>query len=442
MPDFRSFAAAACVLAIMLSLFACQQRSVADRSALRQAAPPAAKSAPVPGAVTLQPPNGMPADIGAGTRIALMLPLSGRDADLGGSMLRAAQIALFDIAGDHFILMPYDTKGDPERARAAAGDAVRDGARLILGPLFSESVRAAAPVARAAGLNLVPFSNNRNVAENGIFIIGLTPSDQIKRVISFAASRGHRQFAALAPESVYGRLVVEEARDAADRIGGNLSHVEFFAADGSDLDAAVRRLGRYDHRRNALLSQRKSLEGNLDPSASRRLARLKGTETLGEVGFDALLVPVGGARLKQIAALLPFYDIETSRTRLLGVSSWLVPGLGREPPLVGAWFAAPRTDAGADFERRYRELYGQAPHDLAALAYDATALAAVLARAENGGDFSDIALTSPNGFAGTAGIFRFQANGRIQRGLAVLEVEPWRFREVSPSPETFEALGN
>ncbi len=375
-------------------------------------------------------------------RIALMLPLSGRDADLGASMLRAAQLALFDIAGSDFILMPYDTAGDPARARAAAAGAVRDGARLILGPLFSASVRAATPVARAADINLVPFSNNRDVAGSGVFIIGLMPSDQIHRVIKYAASRGHRRFAALAPDSAYGRQVVEDARKAASDIGGVLSHVELFAADGSDLDTAVRRLGRYDTRRSALLLQRRALEARASPESARRLARLKGVETLGEVGFDALLVPVGGARLKQIAALLPFYDIETSRTRLLGVSSWLTPGLGREPPLVGAWFAAPRTEAGTDFERRYQKLYGRDPHDLAALAYDATALAAVLARGDNGGDFSDIALTSPNGFAGTAGIFRFLANGQVQRGLAVLEVEPWRFREVSPSPDTFEALSN
>ena len=137
---------------------------------------------------------------------------------------------------------------------------------------------------------------------------------------------------------------------------------------------------------------------------------------------------------------MPHYGLRDAQ--ILGTGQWDETNVGAEPALVGAWFAAPRTEAGSDFDRRYRELYGAAPHDLAPLAYDATALAAVLARGENGGDFSDIALTSPNGFAGTAGIFRFQANGQVQRGLAVLEVEPWRFREVSPSPETFEALSN
>lgn len=352
-------------------------------------------------------------------------------------MLRAAQVALFDIAGEDFLLMPYDTAGKPDTAREAAKVALAHGARLILGPLFSESVLAVAPVVRAAGVNLVAFSNNRTIAGERIFVIGLLPRGQISRVVSYARSRGHLRFAALVPDSAYGRRVVENLRESAATGGGVLGHVEYFAADGSDLNDAVRRLGKYDARRGALKERRKTLAGAAD---RRTLDRLKGADTFGEVGFDALLVPVGGARLKQIAALLPFYDVNTSKIRLLGVSSWLAPGLGREPPLVGAWFASPQTEAGADFEKRYRELYGEAAHELAPLAYDATALAAVLARAEGGGDFSTAALTSPNGYAGTAGIFRFLSSGEVQRGLAVLEVEPWRLRMVSPSPETFESL--
>jgi len=488
MAVLRSISVVAWLLAILLTVSACQKPNVADRSTQNQAAPANALNIPAPNpelgrpAQGLEPgqklvipgqsgttpeiaelpppsylpeppvsipvleedapPIGLPADYGDGTRIALLLPLTGRDAGLGASMLRAAQLALFDIASDSLILMPYDTGGSPIRARTVAEKAVRDGARLILGPLFSESVRAAAPVARAAGINLIPFSNNREVAQNGTFIMGLLPSDQIRRVISYAGSRGHLRFAALVPNSAYGRLVVQEAQDAAASIGGILSHVEYFAVDGSDLALTVRKIGRYDDRRKALLSRRRFLKNRQDSDSVRELELLKSVETIGDVEFDALLVPVGGARLKQIAALLPFYDIESSRIRLLGVSSWLTPGLGRERPLVGAWFAAPRSDAGLDFARRYRKLYRLAPHDLATLAYDAMALAAVLDRGENGGDFSDIALTSPNGFSGTAGIFRFHENGQVQRGLAVLEVGPKRFREISPSPKTFQALGN
>lgn len=160
MPVSRPHVAIVWSLAILLALSACQKRTVADRSTHRQAAQPTAPRVPVwrapskptakpvtpppdrsaipsqppipttpeissppeddrSDAVTLRPPPLTAAEIGEGTRIALMLPLSGDDADLGASMLRAAQLALFDIAGENFILMPYDTEGDPDRARIA-----------------------------------------------------------------------------------------------------------------------------------------------------------------------------------------------------------------------------------------------------------------------------------------------------------------------------------
>ena len=76
---------------------------------------------------------------------------------------------------------------------------------------------------------------------------------------------------------------------------------------------------------------------------------------------------------------------------------------------------------------------------MANTAYDAAALAATLARAEGGADFSAAALTQPSGFAGHDGIFRFLPDGTAERGLAVLEVGPRAATVVSPAPETFAA---
>jgi branched-chain amino acid transport system substrate-binding protein len=161
-------------------------------------------------------------------------------------------------------------------------------------------------------------------------------------------------------------------------------------------------------------------------------------QTLGHVGFDAVLLPASGAQLKTIAPLLPFYDIDTSTVRLLGMADWHEAGLGREPALAGAWFAGPPPTARAEFESRYRRTYGRPPHRLAVLAYDATALAAVLASAEGGVDFSDSALTAENGFSGMAGIFRLNPDGLVQRGLAVMQVEPDGVSVIDPAPESFD----
>jgi hypothetical protein len=160
----------------------------------------------------------------------------------------------------------------------------------------------------------------------------------------------------------------------------------------------------------------------------------------GGGGLDAVLLPDFGDRLLSVAPLLPYYDVDPAQVRFLGTALWEDPRVPREPALVGGWFAAPPPEARADFVKRYQALYGQAPARLATLAYDATALAAVLAREANGPDFSAEAIGNPNGFAGTDGIFRFRSDGTAERGLAVLEVQRSGFKVISPAPEDFRDI--
>ena len=154
------------------------------------------------------------------------------------------------------------------------------------------------------------------------------------------------------------------------------------------------------------------------------------------------MVADGGKRLQSVAALLPFYDIDPKKVRMLGTGQWDVPGIGTEPALIGGWFAAPSPTARADFVAAYRETYGAAPPRLATLAYDAAALAAVLARGKDGPDFSARAITVPSGFWGRDGIFRFLPEGVAERGLAVMKVGRHGAEVISRAPESFQAKIN
>ena len=111
--------------------------------------------------------------------------------------------------------------------------------------------------------------------------------------------------------------------------------------------------------------------------------------------------------------------------------------MGVEPALRGGWHAGPPPEARANFVKQYKNTYGVKPHRLSTLAYDATALIAVMARAEGGPDFSNKALTTKSGFWGRDGLFRFLNDGTVQRGLAVLQVEPRSFKVISSAPQAF-----
>jgi len=396
------------------------------------------QATPSLGAAT-EPPPIVPLKLGSAVRVALLVPLSGPNARLGQAMLNAAQMALFDFSDARFELLVHDTEGTPEGAMSAAGLAIGDGASVILGPLLGPSVRSVAPMARAAGVTVIGFSSDRTITGDGVYTMGFFPEAEVVRVVDHAAARGLTRFAALAPNDAYGMAVVETLKQRAAALGVAVARVQFYDPDGDDFSPVVRELGDYDSRRQALLDQRQQL-GETDSDIARRaLARLEKLQTIGELPFDALLLADGGKRLLAIAALLPFYDIDPNKVRMLGTGQWDLPGLGTEPALLGGWYAGPPAQARAEFMAQYRETYGGDPHRLATLAYDATALAAVLSRAEGGPDFSTATLTSKSGYWGRDGVFRFLRDGTVERGLAVLEIEARGLKVISPAPESFEA---
>lgn len=375
-------------------------------------------------------------------RVGLLLPLSGPEQAVGQSLLDAALLALTEIGNSRVRLLPRDTGGTAAGARAAAEAVLQEGAELILGPVFSAEVAAVAPAARARGINVIPFSTDAQVAGNGVYLMGLLPQQQVDRVVSFAASRGLRRFAALAPQTPYGTTVTDQLRFAATQVGGELVEATFYPATATDVMNEVRSLARYQARRDRLASQRRLLEARGDPEARAQLQQLAGADTLGGPGYDALLIAEGGPMLRQIAPLLPFFDIDPRQVRFLGTGLWDDPTLGQEPSLVGGWFAAPPPESVASFQERFSTTYQYRPVRIATLAYDAVALAAALARNEGAPDFGRSALTSPSGFAGTDGIFRFLPNGIAERGLAVLEVTARGARVIDSAANTFLPVTN
>lgn len=355
-------------------------------------------------------------------KVALLVPLSGKQADLGQAMLQAAQLALFDMGYNTFELMPRDTKGSAEGAREAAQSAINDGAQMILGPLFAYEVRAAQDVTSRYNINMIAFSTDWTLAGGNTYIMGFLPFDQVQRIVDYAGAHGMRRIGVLAPDNDYGNAVVSAFNNAAYRTGVTPTDIMKFPPNGGDMSAIVRQFSHYDER-----------SGGAQPGQAA---------STGPAPYDAVLLPVGGEQARAIGNLLSYYDLDSPQVKRLGTGLWDDEALATEPALAGAWFAAPSPEARRGFETRYGQLYGHRPPRLSTLAYDATALAAVLAR--NGYQtmghpaFDRASLTNPNGFAGLDGVFRFRGDGLVDRGMAVLEFRETAIKTLDPAPATFQ----
>ncbi|MBX3499551.1 MAG: penicillin-binding protein activator [Alphaproteobacteria bacterium] len=389
----------ACAAMAMIALAGCETKPNPAASSRPIAPPPGpVPPSPMSPAVT---PSGKP-------KIALLLPLSGRAREIGHALQDAAELALFDGAGRDIALVPIDTGDTPNGAVAATERAIREGSNLILGPLFSVSAAVAGPVARQANLEMISFSNDEGTAQPGLYVMGLAVEPQVRRVVDYAQRRGVRRIVALAPASGYGGQAMQALRDAAQRANINVGASETVPASG-------------------------------DPAAPvKRVVATIGADGSG----TALFIPIGAPRVNAVASSLAEADIASRRVRLLGTGVWDVANIGGEKALVGAWFAGPDPARRAAFERKFESVHGRAPPRIATLAYDAVMLAARLARLRAGGDFTAGAITDGGGFNGLDGRYRFRTDGRVERSLAILEIEDDRLKVVDPAPSAFMSVVN
>jgi len=299
--------------------------------------------------------------------------------------------------------MPRDDGGTPDKAAAAARKAIDDGAEVIVGPLFAQSVTAVAPVARAEHVPVIAFSSDRSVGGNGVYLLSFQPETEVRRIISYAKEQGHNAFAALVPRSPYGNVVAEAFRNSVTAAGAEITAVQPF-----------------DERADAV----------------EEPARM-----VAQSGADAVLIPEGGALLQALGPALATGGATNQTVKFLGTGLWDDVQVQREPMLSNGWFAAPTPAAFRDFAAHYRANYGANPPRIATLAYDAVSLIALLSRGRPYDRFTNAALTDPNGFSGVDGIFRFRDNGSAERGLAILQVGSNGFTVVDPAPKTFPTAG-
>ena len=340
-------------------------------------------------------------------RVGIILPFSNASSNvrgLAGSMLKAAELALYDSHNRDILLMTADEGASPQDAAEAASKLLDQGAEVIVGPLFGPSVQAVAPLAHDRGVPVLAFSTEKKVAGNGVYLLSFLPESEVQRVISYAASQGHSNFAALIPQSAYGDVADRAFIDSVHAAHGATSDIERFSPNVGEV---------------------------LAPTAN-----------VAKADADAIFIPQGGAVLRAIAPALSFDGVDTTKVKLLGTGLWDDHSLARESSLYGSWFAAPEPDADQAFNDHFRGTFGAPPPPLASLAYDAISLVALLSPGKPYHRFTEEALTDPNGFAGVTGAFRFNADGTSERGLAVLEIEPDGFKVVSPAPRTFQKPGS
>ncbi len=348
----------------------------------------------------------------AAVPVALMVPgASGSATDqlLARSLENAARLAIADLGGVKIDLRVYQTAGQPGQAGAIAQRAVADGAGIILGPVFAQEANAAGVAVSAQGVNVLSFSNNADIAGANVFVLGPTFDNTARRLVRYAASQGQRKV-----------MIVHDRTPSGE--SGRAAIARAIAGTGSSLVSTVG----YEFSQNGVVQ-----------AAPQIAATARGT------GADALFFTADSAgSLPLITQMLRDQGLTPAQARYLGLTRWDIPQATLALPGVqGGWFALPDPVTYQAFQTRYQAAYGEAPHPIAGLAYDAIAAVGALVRSRRTDALSRAALTQSSGFAGVGGTFRLRTDGTNERALAIAEIRNRQVVVIDPAPRSFGGAG-
>ena len=347
----------------------------------------------------------------AAVPVALLIPRGGSAADnlLAQNLENAARLAIRDLDGVKIDLRVYGTAGNAAMAATAATQAVADGAKIILGPVYGEAANAAGNAAAAAGVNVLSFSNNTTIAGGNVFVLGPTFDNTAARLVGYAKRAGK------------DRIVVVYANDIGGQLGRNAIQ-QAISANGATMAGSV----------DYALSQ---------TAVQAAVPRVKAL--MDSTGANALFLTASSSTaLPLLAEMLPAAGVRNSTSQFIGLTRWDIPAQTLAlPGIQGGWFALPDPGASAAFAARYSAAYGERPLDIAGLAFDGIAAVGSLVKSGRANALTGTALTQGAGFRGATGIFRLRSDGTNQRGLAVATIRNNQVVLLEAAPQAFGGAG-
>lgn len=392
------------------------------------------------------------------TRIAVMLPLTGKSANTGLSLKKAAEIALFSTNNKNLILQFYDTNNSPTGIYGLGKTVISERADVIVGPLFGSDTKEISSLARSYDTPILSFSNDE-IALDGSYVYSMNYllSQEIDRIIGFAVSNGKKRIAFIIPDGDYERIMSDAIKKATSKYNGEIHTIAVYKkGDQGSIVEAIKKASDYEKRnkvankvKDALKKQQTALQCDSDKVADdvksdcENMAQLSKTfesvKAIGRMPFDAIFVYGDTKDMVSLGSYLMYYDVNPNSVKFLGTSNFDNRAIMTERAYANAWFTAKNTSNSQSFEYEYRNVFGENPSKLAMFMFDAISVISALSK---DGKFYSSGLNSPSGFFGISGLFKFTRDGETYRSFDVKQIVPYQgyARTLSSAEKSFEEM--
>ena len=353
--------------------------------------------------------------------IGLLIPLTGKNSEIGQSILKSTLLAINKINNSSIEIIPKDTQSNPESTLKAAKELAKQGVKIIIGPVFNENLIYLDELTKITFLSLT--NKNDNFSKN-IINAGINATSQLNTIKKFLEINELKKTIFLTPDVNYKNEIKKAISNSKIKILKNY----IYNTDPTKLTQQIEKITRYDIRKQNLEDEIIRLEKSSQSNKEKLIEKLKKRDTLGDVRFDSIIIADFDESLKSVTTSLLYTDITPKKKYFITLNQWFDDSLLEEASVQPIYFPSINKSNYKNFSDEYFEKFNKYPNQLSFLSFDLIGLVYYLIL-QNNSIVDEKIFTKKTLFKGKVGIFEIK-NNKINHVLNFYKVEDGKFKKI------------
>ncbi|MDO7549162.1 MAG: ABC transporter substrate-binding protein [Candidatus Pelagibacter ubique] len=354
-------------------------------------------------------------------RIGLLVPLTGKNSEIGQSIIKSTRLAINTINNASIEIIPKDTQSNPEVTLEAAKELANSGIKIVVGPVFNESL---IYLDELSELTFLALTNKNDNFSKNIINAGINATSQLNAIKKFIELNEIKKTIFLTPDVSFKNEIEKAISNSKIKILENY----IYNTDPTKLTKQIEKITRYEIRKQNLEDEINRLEKSEQSNKELLIERLKKRDTLGSVKFDSVVISDFDESLKSVTTSLLYTDITPKEKYFITLNQWFDESLLKETSSQPLYFPSANKDNYDEFSNEYFEKYNQYPNQLSFLSYDLVGLVYYLIL-QNESVIDKKMFTKKTLFKGKVGVFEIK-NNKINHILNFYKAEDGEFKKV------------
>ncbi len=335
-------------------------------------------------------------------KLGLLTPLTGEHSEIGKSIIQSVRMGINKINNNNILIIPRDTKSDPNQTMKIVEQLYDDGIRVFLGPVFNKNLKSLGKFNDAIFLSLTNkvLNNPKNVISAGV-----NAKSQFDAIKKFLILNDLNETLVLVPKKEYK----DEIEEGIAKSKIKTKKIFFYNAEPTKLTKQIEKVTKYGIRKQNLKDEIKRVEQSDDLNKEKKILNLEKRDTLGKVGFDSIIIADFDESLKSVTTSLLYTDVSPKKITFISLNQWFDKTLFKEKSSQPISFPSINLNKYEQFTKDYNELFKKDPSQIAILSYDLVGLVYYLLM-QNNFEVDNKLFLKQNKFKGVSGIFEINEN--------------------------------